>query len=118
VTQDETKTPAANPVPNPAQGVYLATPTIGRIVHVVLPTGASMGCHRAAIVTNTWRESQGKHPPGATPEAMAINEMRASLTVFLDPADRMAINPVYCVTNMEYDGEGQRPGTWHWPEME
>lgn len=112
MTQDETeigKTPAPK---------FLATPSIGSIVHFVLPSGQNAGRHRAAIVTNTWRESQGTHPPGATLEAMAINEMRASITAFLDPADRMAINPVCCVTNMEYDGEGLRPGTWHWPETE
>lgn len=79
-------------------------PSIGRIVHYVLPEHSGrVGEHRAAIVTNTF------------------GGMLANLTVFLDQSADDPAGVVGAHTmrgwSVEYD-ESCKPGTWHWPERE
>lgn len=105
---------AAEPAPAAAlDGAKVAPklePSIGRIVHYVLPEKSNRaGRHRAAIVA-------GVHGD-------AIN-----LTVFLDstldmPSDHgtskrydVAGKLMLHAYDVEEDPEGERPGSWHWPE--
>lgn len=71
-------------------------PSIGRIVHLVLPNGQ----HRPAIITNCW--------PGTD---------RVNLTVFFDAANDHSINRVENTASTPYSEAGE-PDTWHWPERE
>lgn len=72
-------------------------PTIGRIVHFILPAGPRAGETRAAIVTNTF---------GGT---------KCNGTVFLDKANDAPDTKDY-FSSAEYD-DTDKPviGTWCWP---
>lgn len=91
----------------------MTRPTIGRIVHYVLPNGQ----HRAAIVVNAW---SGSYQP-----------QMCNLTVHLDQLndtignDELAAfgarNGGYgtlIVGSAKQDEDTQAPGTWHWPERD
>jgi hypothetical protein len=79
-------------------------PSIGRIVHFVIPWEGRVGVHRPAIVTSVDYVAGG------------IN-----LNVLLDEYDvRNDIGGFHtnvCVQNVELDSTGTLPGTWHWPEQ-
>jgi hypothetical protein len=76
-------------------------PTLGRVVHFVLPDGKHKGSHRLAFITNE-------------PMSLVVN-----LLVVADTDDDF---PDYPPTNtcrcrcVSYDGPGRRSGSWHWPE--
>lgn len=84
-------------------------PTLGRIVHFVLPsTSPRAGEHRAAIVTGAW------------------GGLVANLAVFLDQPEDVSkttsnlapeVGVVAKAWSADYSDEF-RPGTWHWPERE
>jgi hypothetical protein len=83
-------------------------PSVGRIVHYVLPSGPRKGEHRAAIVTGAW------------------GGFVANLTVFLDqPNDVIEPSGSFIpqiaasgrIWSADYDAAGA-PGSWHWPERE
>lgn len=84
-------------------------PSIGRIVHYILPAGPKKGEHRAAIVVRVWSDE-------------CVN-----LRVFLDGSNDYAhehlphYNTVLSgdlwVTSANHaGGEKHEFGTWHWPE--
>ena len=83
-------------------------PTIGRIVHYVLPAGsAHRGEHRAAMIT-------GVHGDGV------------NLTVFVDQPGDASSEKSVChpdgqllasAVDVKHD-EQLSTGTWHWPERE
>ena len=77
------------------------TPSVGRIVHYVLPEGPSIGEHKAAIIV---------HVPGGP---------GANLSLFVFPdAGNDGPNwktPVW-VTDVVYDETGGTAHSWHWPE--
>ena len=81
-------------------------PTIGSIVHYVLPDGPGWGNHRPAIVVHRWSNA---------PDAAL------QLQVFTDSGERRDSNdqlpPVMWATSVKEDPEGEKPGTWHWPEL-
>ena len=80
-------------------------PTIGRIVHYVLPNGRNRGEHRPAIIVKVWSDNPG----GAV-----------QLQVFTD-SDAQGLsndeipNPSWRTSVMQ-DESAQKPGSWHWPE--
>lgn len=83
----------------------LITPSIGRIVHFVLPNGQ----HRPAIIVRVFEE-----PP--TPASVA------NLQVFLDgsndaPAREPGASDLLWRTSVHQDAETMKPGTWHTPEL-
>lgn len=78
-------------------------PTVGRIVHYVLPDQHVRGTIRPAMIVRVW-------------SATMVN-----LQVFTDGTnDRLdagsTVAPVWR-TSVSEDPEG-KPGTWHWPERE
>jgi hypothetical protein len=78
-------------------------PTVGRIVHYVMPNGRSKGETRPAIVVRVWQ------PCG---EAMPL----VQLQVFTDGSND---GPEYASglawkTSVHYDSEGA-PDSWRWP---
>jgi hypothetical protein len=80
-------------------------PSIGCIVHFVLPEGSPRkGEHRAALITGAW--------PGVP---------NANLNVYFDQNDDLAEAKTFHVQgrvwSAPYDESGA-PGTWHWPERE
>lgn len=80
----------------------MSKPTIGRIVHYVLPSGPSVLEHRAAIIT-------GVRPSG-----------EVDLHVFFNgPYDPTPAESLYswvgCVRQDEVE---HGPNTWHWPERQ
>lgn len=94
-----------------------SNPSVGRIVHYVLPEGSPFkGQHRAAIVTHVWQPLEHESAPGMS-----------NLTVFKSQVDDLA-GPESGLGAMS-DPHGAsvmigsvlhsaepRPGTWHWPE--
>ena len=81
-------------------------PSVGRIVHYILPGGPHRGEHRPAIIVKVW--SDDPHPQTAV-----------QLQVFTDCAND---GPEYAsglhwATSVQQAPEHEhRFGTWHWPE--
>lgn len=74
--------------------------TEGMIVHYVMPNGRYPGEHRPAMVVRIW--------PGAH---------SVQLNVFVDfENDGYSTSPIWATSVVE-DSSGQKPGTWHWPEL-
>lgn len=79
-------------------------PTVGRIVHYVLPQGRNAGEHRPGIIVKVWSDTT------------------VQLQVFTD-SDKagsnndMIANPLWA-TSVTVDEAGEKSGTWHWPERE
>jgi hypothetical protein len=80
-------------------------PSVGRIVHFVLPWEGREGVHRPAIVVES-----------VDPQWQKVN-----VNVFLDKYDVRddigGFHSTVCVQGVEFDQTG-KPGTWHWPERE
>jgi hypothetical protein len=85
-------------------------PTVGRIVHYVLPHGRSAGQHRPAIIVRVWGEDQVA--VGALPES-ALGTVQ--LQVFTDQ-DNDEMPQVLWATSAMHNEE-RLFGTWHWPEV-
>ena len=82
-------------------------PSVGRIVHYVLPSG-QVGAHRPAIVVHVWPGGSGNpYPDGET----------VQLQVFMDGSNDWYFTSIHWATSVTHD-EGKAPGTWHWPESE
>lgn len=85
-------------------------PSVGRIVHYVLPSGPRQGEIRPAIITRVWQKLDYAPAPGMS-----------NLTVFrdqsddLDPAYNPPGNTPYVAGSVYYSAD-KAPGTWHWPE--
>jgi hypothetical protein len=88
-------------------------PSVGRIVHYVLPDGSPRaGEHRAAVITGYFGNAEIL---GASP---------ANLTVFFDQPDDVAGGlmkhglEIYQgrAFSASQDEDTKAPGTWHWPE--
>jgi hypothetical protein len=84
-------------------------PTVGRIVHYILPKGfRNVGEHRAAIITRVW-------------DSEPSEESAVQLTIFMDGVGESHINGDY-VDSLRYgnrakqDPEAKKEGTWHEPE--
>lgn len=92
---------AEKPAEPTAQASFPA-PTVGRIVHYVLPTGPQRGAHRAAMVSDVSESGL------------------VSLHVF-KLGQRDTGNPAFTprvdlIDDVKHDEDGMYPGTWHWPE--
>jgi hypothetical protein len=72
-------------------------PSIGRVVHFVLPEGPHKGEHRPAIIVRVWSDEM------------------VNLQVFTDGQNDDA-DDVEWVTSAHQDTSGQELRTWHWPE--
>ncbi|MDE3097338.1 MAG: hypothetical protein KGK07_15225 [Chloroflexota bacterium] len=91
-------------------------PTVGRIVHYVLPEHVSKRCAgmvRPAIVVRVWGDGISDKPaaPVADPDHGSVQ-----LQVFTDcsnDGDACAAGVMWA-TSVHYDESGA-PGTWHWP---
>lgn len=88
----------------PAQSVQ--QPSVGRIVHYVLPSGHRQGEHRPAIITRVWQPIEHDSAPGMS-----------NLSVFQDQSDDFgdSVYKARCQGSVLYCADGT-PGTWHWPE--
>ena len=83
-------------------------PSVGRIVHYVLPEQSPWkGEHRAAIVTRVWQPLSHESAPGMSNLAVFKGQS-------LDSKDEGAS---FMVGSVLYSEEA-KPGTWHWPERE
>lgn len=71
-------------------------PTVGRIVHYVLPEGRNAGEHRPAIVTRVW------------------SDVCVQLQVFTDGENDGLANVEWRTSIL--NDEAGAPNTWHWPE--
>lgn len=88
-------------------------PTPGRIVHFVLPSGPNAGKHRAALITSDWdgpNVNLAVYRDQAGDPTNCHEENPQSYPVEQAPTLRAWSAP--------YDGTGQAPGSWHWPERE
>lgn len=89
-------------------------PSVGRIVHYVLPSGRSSGDHRPAVIVRVWGEDQ---VAAGTLPATALGTVQ--LQVFTDTGPDGAYNDelpaVMWATSVVHDEAGGA-GTWHWPE--
>ena len=75
-------------------------PSIGRVVHYVLPDGRYPGEHRPAFIVKVW---------GPT----SVN-----LQVFVDGTnDYPDYNGSVWATSVPFDSSGEQPRSWHWPEF-
>jgi hypothetical protein len=86
---------------------FVQLPSVGRIVHYVIPSGPHRGEHRPAIITQVWQPIEHESAPGMS-----------NLTVFRGQADDFPSDPVYApqwVGSVCYC-PNDTPGTWHWPE--
>jgi len=84
-------------------------PSVGAIIHYILPEGPQRGAHRPAIITHLWSKD---HP---------IHAGLPDLCVFKAKSDDfIAPGPVVMVTAVDYRectfAKPDAPGTWHWPE--
>jgi hypothetical protein len=73
-------------------------PSIGRIVHFVLPSGE----HRPAIIVRIW-------------DFVPTASSSVQLQVFTDGSND-GLNYVEWRTSVHQDAETKAPGTWHEPE--
>lgn len=82
-------------------------PTVGRIVHYVVPTGPNAGAHRPALVIVPTAGTVQDTEPGFV-----------DLVAFLHPDDNRRTNgiPMLWPTRVPYDATGEERGSWHWPE--
>jgi hypothetical protein len=96
-------------------------PSVGRIVHFVLPEGSNYeGEHRAAIITQVWQPLSHESAPGMS-NLQVFKGQSTDFNRFRDGS------PVSCGAALGTDGatvmlgsilysEEPKPGTWHWPE--
>jgi hypothetical protein len=80
-------------------------PSVGGVVHYVLPDGRSAGEHRPAIIVRVWDS-----PPHS--------RSYVQLQVFVDGTnDYPDYNGAVWATSVQADfGDTPAPRTWHWPE--
>ncbi|KQR37775.1 hypothetical protein [Deinococcus sp. Leaf326] len=90
-------------------------PTIGRVVHIVLATGA----HRPATVIHASEDDQ----PNVMVNLDATNDLNDKTPVFdshglFPESSRPFLRTAYLaqLDSVPYDETGTLPGTWHWPE--
>lgn len=89
-------TPSLAPAPDPS----VPAPTIGRIVHYVMPSGPCAGEVRPAIVVR------------------ALPEHRCNLQVFLDGGNDSSLYDHRGADALAWKGtvsHGTERGQWHWP---
>jgi hypothetical protein len=79
-------------------------PSIGRIVHFVMPAGPSAGEHRPAIIVHVDDEKP-------------TEESRVSLQVFSEPARDHQPNTTW-QKSVSQDNKTKERGTWHEAERE
>lgn len=75
-------------------------PSIGRVVHYVLPDGPHIGEHRPAFVVKVWSETN------------------LNLQVFVDGTNDYPddYDGAVWATSVSFDPSGEQPRSWHWPE--
>lgn len=79
------------------------TPSIGRIVHYIVPAGLSAGKHLAAIITSI--ESN------PAPDLTSTDSSLANLRVFEDQKEDLRGHDR--LRGVSQDPAGLKPGTWH-----
>lgn len=102
----------------------VARPTIGRIVHVVIPQGEATGplVHRPAIVVDLPQVAMGD--AAAISAVVFVNGDRDTLALNVIASQRNLsmrdVMPVACVwlPLLYYNESGNEANTWHWPERE
>ena len=90
---------------HPPEKSVVQVPSVGRMVHYILPDGPCRGQHRAAVIVNDW----GVH---------ALDQ-RIQLQVFTDGGNDGVKyeSGLYWATSVLYaDPDKQELGSWHWPE--
>lgn len=90
----KTETPeAAAPVPGPQ-------PSIGRVVHYVLPDGPNIAAHRPAIITDVREDGTVDLQVFSTGDGTGVGD---------------ALPGVFRQAAVPHD-DSHQTGTWHWPE--
>lgn len=85
-------------------------PTVGRIVHYVLPGGSrNEGQHRPGIVVHIWSDRM---------EYGGLVQLQVFTDSDKDGRYNDQLPPVYWATSVKQDEEAKAPGTWHWPEWD
>lgn len=84
-------------------------PSVGAMVHFILPDGPQRGAHRPAVITHLWSKDHPIHPG------------LSDLCVFKAKNDDfIATGPAVMVTAVSFREstveKPDAPGTWHWPE--
>src|SRR5471032_613438 len=84
-------------------------PSIGRVVHFVLPAGRNKGEHRPAIIVRVWEAAA--HPQGH-PDNLV------QLQVFTDGSNdgEEYKSGTHWATSVHHDASGTEFGTYHFPE--
>ena len=81
-------------------------PSVGRVVHFILPSGPHRGEHRPAIIVKVWSDRPEPHTA-------------CQLQVFTDCTNDGPeyASGLYWATSVQQAPEHEhRFGTWHWPE--
>lgn len=86
-------------------------PSVGRIVHYVLPEGNYPGEHRPAIIVKVWGDESGNPQPDSL----------VNLQIFTDNVnDFITAHPggsgILWRTSVHRDEDTKEPGTYHFPE--
>jgi hypothetical protein len=84
-------------------------PTVGRLVHYVMPNGRSAGDVRPALIVRVWDGPGDALPPG---EAVPLVQLQV-FTDGMNDGEEWATGLVW-KTSVHYS-EANTPGTWHWP---
>ncbi len=84
-------------------------PSVGAMVHYILPDGSQRGAHRPAVITHLWSKDHPIHPGLSD-----LCVFKAKNDDFIAPG---AVVMVTAVSFRESTVEKpDAPGTWHWPE--
>ena len=92
-------------------------PSIGRIVHYILPAGVpNVGKHRAAIIT----EANDDSIYGRCRLAVFMVDVGDLISPDAITAEICSpgVHPISHANDATYDGTAKIQGTWHWPERE
>ena len=84
-------------------------PSVGAIVHYILPDGPQRGSHRPALITHLWSKDHPIHPGLSD-----LSVFKAKNDDFLAQGPVVMVNAVsFRESTVE---KPDAPGTWHWPE--
>lgn len=85
-------------------------PSVGKIVHYVLPHGRSQGQHRPAIIVRIW----DKNP---TIDSLVQLQVFTDSTNDYTKGDTGGSTGLLWATSVHHaDTSENKPATWHWPE--
>lgn len=95
-------------------------PTVGRIVHYVIPSGDNKGEHRAAMITGVCQFGENSYTVNLTVYRDDMNDpvYESQLQLGIDQlinVETVNTRPLFHATVVHYHAMAM-PGTWHYPE--